>query len=292
MSCSCLLVHRLADHVGHHLLERLPVAQPERIGLARGLPDGRIACGRALVRPHKDILEKIDAVQLVNAKDAPGVGIVRHIHERDRCEVAAEERDIGRKTRDALVHVLEGLEIWQLHHDKEGLLERILDRLGLGQQLVEAFVEHRRNIERMVDRAADADRDLANAARSCRIGQQVLRQQGMQVENGIPVEGDVLGGLHQELDGCLVIEDHLRVGGGLALGRLTGLDEALRVEQGIGVALKPAGVPRQVDEQPIENALRIGPGARVCGVDGLADRSKLRFIDSGEIARSVRLIVA
>src|SRR5688572_11172106 len=46
-----LLIHRPADHIAHDLLERLPVAQPEWIGIARGLPDRCVARGGALVSP-------------------------------------------------------------------------------------------------------------------------------------------------------------------------------------------------------------------------------------------------
>jgi cytoskeletal protein CcmA (bactofilin family) len=87
----------------------------------------------------------------------------------------------------------------------------------------------------VVDRLADTDRDGADAARRHRIGQQVFREQGVQVQDGVAVEGDVFGRLHQEFDGRLVVEDHLRVGGGLAVGRLAALDQALRIDQRVGV---------------------------------------------------------
>jgi hypothetical protein len=52
-----------------------------------------------------------------------------------------------------------------------------------------------------------------------------------------------------------VVEDHLRFALPMAFGLLAEVDEAARIEQGIGVALEPARVPRQVDQQAVEDLL-------------------------------------
>ena len=53
-----------------------------------------------------------------------------------------------------------------------------------------------------------------------RVGQQVVRQHAVQVEDGVAVEADLLGFAHQKLDRVLVIEDHLRFELVLAFGLL------------------------------------------------------------------------
>ena len=79
----------------------------------------------------------------------------------------------------------------------------------------------------------------------------------------LAVEADLGGGLHEELDRGLVIEDHLRVPGGLALGGFAPRDEPLGVEQGVGVALQAAGVPGEVDEEPVQDVPRERPNGRL-----------------------------
>lgn len=44
-----------------------------------------------------------------------------------RTQVVLDERDIGGQTRDALVHILEGLQVRQMYHHEERLLERIVN---------------------------------------------------------------------------------------------------------------------------------------------------------------------
>ena len=46
--------------------------------------------------------------------------------------------------------------------------------------------------------------------RRLRVGKQVVRQQCVQVENGVAIETDILYRVDQELDRVLVIEDHQR----------------------------------------------------------------------------------
>ena len=53
----------------------------------------------------------------------------------------------------------------------------------------------------------------------------------MQIQNGVTVEADLVGLLDQQLDGGLVVQDHLRFQRVLALGRLAQLEQALSLQQ-------------------------------------------------------------
>lgn len=73
----------------------------------------------------------------------------------------------------------------------------------------------------------------------------------MQVQDGVAVESRLLGLIHQQLDGRLVIQEHLRFQRILAFGRFAQGQKAFGFEQGIGIAFQAARVPRQIDQQAI-----------------------------------------
>lgn len=68
--------------------------------------------------------------------------------------------------------------------------------------------------------------------------------------------------LHQQLNGGLVIQDHLRARRRLALRHLPMLDERPRVEARTGAALQLAGRPRQVNQQAIEDGPAVSASGR------------------------------
>ena len=68
---------------------------------------------------------------------------------------------------------------------------------------------------------------VAQASARLRIGKQVVRQQGMQIEDGVTVKADLGGLFDQEFDGRLVVQDHLRFTGILAFGGLPQFQQAL-----------------------------------------------------------------
>src|SRR5437867_2245015 len=80
----------------------------------------------------------------------------------------------------------------------------------------------------------------------------------MQVEDGVTIEADLSSLLDQEFDRLLVVQNHLRLQGLLAFGLLALGEEALGVEQRIGIALQTAGIPGQVNQQTAEDLPRIG----------------------------------
>ena len=51
---------------------------------------------------------------------------------------------------------------------------------------------------------------MAQSAGRRRVVQEIVGEQGMQVEDGVAFEADALGRVDQEFDRVLVVEDHLR----------------------------------------------------------------------------------
>ena len=168
--------------------------------------------------------------------------------------------NVCRQSGDPLVHVVEGLQVGKLHEREQRLFERIPDQRGPGQYPVEALFDEVRHLQRVEDRARDCHSHAPESSRSTGIGKQIVRKRRVQIENGMPAEADVRGRiLDQDLDGVLVVEDHLRFTPILALRLFAELDEARRIEQGIGVALQTTGVPGQVDQKPVQD-----PASRRC----------------------------
>ncbi len=149
-----------------------------------------------------------------------------------------------------------------MHHREKRLFERVVDGTRRGPQLREALLDQLGCLWRVVHRAADAYADVAQPSRRSRVGEEVVRQDAVQVEHRVPVEADLVGILGEELDGVLVIEDHLRLGLVTPLRLLAERDQALRVEQGVGVAFEAARVPGQIDQQPVQDGARVG----ACGL--------------------------
>ncbi len=69
-----------------------------------------------------------------------------------------------------------------MHHGKKGLLERVCDG-GCGvQHLLKTPVNHLRPFERHENGVANAHRNAAQAPAGAGVGQQVVGQQGVQVQ--------------------------------------------------------------------------------------------------------------
>jgi hypothetical protein len=79
-----------------------------------------------------------------------------------------------------------------------------------------------------------------------------------------------------------VIEDHLRFEAPFSFRFLAKIDQAPGIEQRIGVAFKTARIPRQVDEQPVQNLFGIGAG-RLFGDPGRAEFAQARSLGGREI---------
>ena len=79
----------------------------------------------------------------------------------------------------------------------------------------------------------------------------------MQIEECVGVEVDLVYGAHQELDGILVVEDHLRLNAIPTGSLLSELDLSPGIEERVGIALQSAGVPGKINEQPVEKEFGI-----------------------------------
>jgi hypothetical protein len=113
-------------------------------------------------------------------------------------------------------------------------------------------------LRRVGDRAADANPDMAQSPCSSSVREQVFGKDSVQVDYRVAVEADVRRVLDEELDGILVIEDHLRLGLVTSLCLLAEFDQASCIEQRVGVAFEAARVPSQVDQQPVQDGSGIG----------------------------------
>lgn len=82
----------------------------------------------------------------------------------------------------------------------------------------------------------------------------------MQIEKGEGVETDLPCLSDEQLNRGLVIQNHLRFELVLAFCSQTFLDQVLGIEPRVGVALQPAGRPREIDQQPVHDVARVGAG--------------------------------
>jgi hypothetical protein len=71
-------------------------------------------------------------------------------------------------------------------------------------------------------------------------GLKVLGQNCVKGQNPISIESDFICRAHQELDGVLMIDNHLCLEPVAAFGFFPEFDQAARIKQGIGISLKTA----------------------------------------------------
>src|SRR3546814_1578863 len=69
-----------------------------------------VALARAFVGPGEDIAQQFDSIELIHAEGALDVQVVRHVHERQRRQVVANQWNIGSQSRSTLVDVVERLQ--------------------------------------------------------------------------------------------------------------------------------------------------------------------------------------
>jgi len=140
-------------------------------------------------------------------------------------------------------HILEWLEVRDVHHHEQCLLERIRDRGGLREEPIEQELELLRDGERLIHRSGNRNLDPAKPSSGRRIREQIVGQQRMQVADRVAIEPHVVDVLDEHLDRRLVVEDHLRLALVLARSAAAELDQILGVEPCIGVAFEPARRP-------------------------------------------------
>jgi len=114
------LVHPRTNHRGDQLGDQRPATQSEQIGLAQRLAHRRVPRAGALVRPDEHVAQQLDAIQLVDGEHAVDIGTLRNVHEGQRAEVPADQRNVCREAGYALVDVLETPQIGNVHEREEG----------------------------------------------------------------------------------------------------------------------------------------------------------------------------
>ena len=238
---ACLFpIHAPPHHVPHEMTQRFPMQLFEWIGIAEGLPHGRVTLGRSLIGPDVDILEQVNPVQLIDAQNGVRVGRTRNAGKRQRRQVCLDERNVRRQTRNPLVNIVEGLKVRKMHHGEERLLERVMDCLRSCQHLIKAFLDQLRDFERMEGGAFNADRNPPQTPGRRLIRQEVLRQNSVEVQNRIAVEADLIRRAHKKRDGILVIENHLGFQPVPALRLFAEFDQATGIKQRVCIAFEPA----------------------------------------------------
>lgn len=135
----------------------------------------------------------------------------------------------------------------------------------------------------------DANGDVAEPAGRRHIGEKVVGEQCVEIEDRVAVEADLVGGAHEKFDRIFVIEDHLRFEMCAALRLFAELDEALGVQERIGVTFEPTRVPGEVYEEPAQDLLGIGAGG-LLGDLRLPDSREMRALIFRQIEAGVRAV--
>ena len=115
-----------------------------------------------------------------------------------------DKRNIRREARDALVHVIERLQVGQLRHHEESLLEWIPNGTRRYETLLEALFDELRHFQGMKYRSFDSNRNVAQASGCLWVGKQIVGEQRMQVQDRGPIEPDLIGRVDKKFDGILM----------------------------------------------------------------------------------------
>ena len=124
-----------------------------------------------------------------------------------------------------------------MNEKEEGLLEGVGDRSRLVHENVELLFDRVRVVERPVAGVRNADRHAPKRARHGRIDEKTVGKQSVNVEDVLPADGDVREVLDDVLNRLLVVEDHHGFPSVPAGGLLPEADQALRLQDVVGVPL-------------------------------------------------------
>ena len=263
-------VHRFPGDLTDKLGQRLTILHPQSPLRIHRLGNCRIPCGRPPVGIQEDTAKEVDAVEFVHPEQSRDIYLPRHLRERQRRQVVPDQRDVRREARHALVHVLERLEVRQLNHGKERLLEGVLDIPEPRQHAIETLFDPLRERERLEGGPGHGDCSRTQSPAGARVGQQIPREQRVKAAERMPIEIDLGRTVHQKLDRRPVIQDHPCIGRRLPWCLAAKFQQALRIEQRVGVSFEPAGVPGQVDQEAGEYLTGVSAGRQVGGGRRLA----------------------
>jgi hypothetical protein len=86
----------------------------------------------------------------------------------------------------------------------------------------------------------DANAHVPQPAGCGRIWQKILRKNAVKIEDRVTVQANFFCVVHKERNRVLVVDDHLRFEAVPTCGFLPRFDEALCIQQGVGVSLEAA----------------------------------------------------
>src|ERR1700676_1424881 len=175
--------------------------------------------------------QQFDSILFVDTDQAVNVQRLRYVDERQRHKIPFDKRDVGGQSRRAFVDVDEGLQVGKLNHQEERLLKRVANSGCLFKQNPKELFDQLWNRRGNVSRGTDRNGRLAKTPRICPVVQEIVREQGVQVCKCIAIDADLLRGIDQQFDGCLVVQDHLSFFGVFPRSCCAALDKRLRIEQ-------------------------------------------------------------
>jgi len=127
------IAHRFANQRD----DTVDVAQPERVGFAERLTHFRVLFHLTPVCTDEQLFEQPVIFEFVNGEQRLDVQRPRNADERYRYEVLTNHWQVSGEPRNALVHVVERLQVGQLSQGNQRLLEWIANRIEPRQQCVE-----------------------------------------------------------------------------------------------------------------------------------------------------------
>ena len=96
-----------------------------------------------------------------------------------------------------------------MNHCEECLLVWVCNHARFFEHALETLFNELRHFGRPVDSPLNGNRYGTKAARRLRVGEKIVREEGVEVKNGVPVHAHLWRLLNQKLNGVLVIDDHL-----------------------------------------------------------------------------------
>lgn len=173
-----------------------------------------------------------------------------------------------------------------MHHGEKRLFKGVFHFARFVEEQIEYFLDPPWAFQRMENTAVEPDRDLPESPCCNRVRKKIFRQGGMKIQDRVAVETHLRPILHHQLDGPFMVQDHWCLTGILPFRRDAFFQKALRFQQGAGISLESAGVPREVNQEPVENLASARAGGqplrrRVADagqiIPGFGRKGKVRF---------------
>ena len=109
---------------------------------------------------------------------------------------------ISGEARHAFVHVIEGSQIEELNHGEETPARRDPRWQPRWRGSAEGFLDEQRHFQRMEGGACDANGDIAESAGGRPIGQEVVGEERVKIEDRAAVDAGPVGSAHHDRCGA------------------------------------------------------------------------------------------